>query len=112
MSSVEIQSVLSQLRALQARAGGIDASQSGASAGAASAAGGGFGQLMTKALDQVNRTQAEAQSLAQKFELGDRNTSLAEVMLANARSQVSFNALSQVRNRVVRAYQEVMNMPI
>lgn len=112
MSSVEIQSVLSQLRALQARATGLSATQGPSGAEATQAASGNFGQLVTKALDQVNQTQTEATNLAHKFEMGDRNTSLAEVMLSSARSQVSFTALTQVRNRMVRAYQDVMNMPI
>ena len=44
--------------------------------------------------------------------MGDPQTDLAQVMLASGRAQVSFTALNEVRNRLVSAYQDVMNMPI
>jgi flagellar hook-basal body complex protein FliE len=50
--------------------------------------------------------------LATRFELGDYKVSLSEVMIAGAKSQVQFRGLVEVRNRVVAAYQDVMNMPI
>ena len=44
--------------------------------------------------------------------MGDPPADLARVMLASGRAQVSFTALTEVRNRLVNAYQDVMNMPI
>ncbi len=107
MSSVEIQSVISQLRALQARSTGLQEQQPAQAPGKAE-----FGDLMGQAVKHVNETQNAAAETAKAFELGQPNVSLADVMLASSRSQVEFTALTQVRNRFVRAYQDIMNMPI
>ena len=67
---------------------------------------------MTEALDQVNDTQKTAGRLAQAFELGDEGVNVAEVMIALQKADVSFQAINQVKNRLVTAYQDIMNMPI
>jgi flagellar hook-basal body complex protein FliE len=46
------------------------------------------------------------------FESGDANVSLAEVMVASQKASVSFQAMLQVRNKLVEAYKDVMNMPM
>lgn len=107
MSSVEIQSVISQLRALQARSTGLHDTRPAEATGKAD-----FGALITDAAKHVSETQSKAAETAKAFELGEPNVSLADVMLASSRSQVEFTALTQVRNRFVRAYQDIMNMPI
>ncbi|MFT5418059.1 MAG: flagellar hook-basal body complex protein FliE, partial [Gammaproteobacteria bacterium] len=68
--------------------------------------------LMGKALDQVNETQQTAGRLAQAFERGDKEVDVAQVMVALQKADVSFQAINQVRNRLVTAYQDIMNMPI
>jgi flagellar hook-basal body complex protein FliE len=70
-----------------------------------------FGDLMQQAIDQVNETQMQATSLSSAFELGE-NVDLTEVMIAVQKSRVSFEALTQVRNKLLSAYQDVMNMPV
>ena len=115
-----ISSILSQIRAheLQARGPLADAPASnaigtggiGGSTGATSAPG--FQQTLSNAIDQVSRTQANAGSLQQAFELGDPRADLARVMVSMQQSQVAFRATVEVRNRLVQAYQDVMNMPI
>ncbi len=50
--------------------------------------------------------------MKQAFELGEGDANLAEVMIAVQKSSVSFEAMVQVRNKLVEAYKEVMNMPI
>ncbi len=70
-----------------------------------------FGELMQQAIDQVNATQMEASSLRTAFELGE-NVDLARVMIAAQKSRVSFEALTQVRNKLLTAYQDVMNMSV
>lgn len=72
----------------------------------------GFAGLLKASLEQVNATQSQATDLATRFELQDPNVSLPEVMVAMEKASVSFEAVKQVRNRVVAAYQEIMNMPI
>jgi len=121
-----ISSILSQIRAHEMRARGLgDAPASnaigpaGVGPGAAgpreiggSNASAGFGQTLSNALDKVNQTQANASQLQQAFELGDPRADLARVMVAMQQSQVAFRATVEVRNRLVQAYQDVMNMPI
>ena len=70
-----------------------------------------FGDLMQRAINEVNETQMQASSLTQAFELGE-NIDLAQVMIAVNKSRVSFEALTQVRNKLLSAYQDVMNMSV
>lgn len=112
MSQIDVNSVLSQIRALQAQST-APSRPANAAAGAASAeAASGFGKVMEAALDRVSLSQAKAGDLQNKFQLGDANTDLASVMLASSRAQVEFKGLVEVRNRMVRAYQDIMNMPL
>lgn len=70
-----------------------------------------FGELMQQAIDRVNETQLQAAALSNSFELGE-NVDLAQVMIAVQKSRVSFEALTQVRNKLLSAYQDVMNMSV
>ncbi len=76
------------------------------------ARGGGFGNVLTQALGQVNSLQMEAGALSDKLVRGVPGVSIAEAMIAGQKASVAFEATMQVRNRLVKAYQEVMNMPI
>ena len=71
-----------------------------------------FGETLQNALEGVNGAQKNAGALAQAFELGDPRADLARVMVAAQQSQVAFRATVEVRNRLVQAYQDVMNMPL
>jgi flagellar hook-basal body complex protein FliE len=102
-----INSVLAQIRALSAQAGTQQAKQT-----AAPNAADGFGNLLKDAIGKVNNAQSDAQIKQRAFELGDANTDLSSVMLATTKAQVSFRAMAEVRNRVVAAYQDIMNMPL
>ncbi len=70
-----------------------------------------FGELMQQAISQVSETQMQASSLSQAFELGE-NVDLSQVMIAVNKSRISFEALTQVRNKLLSAYQDVMNMSV
>jgi flagellar hook-basal body complex protein FliE len=110
MSEIDVRSVLSQIRALQAQANTTTAAPGkavGETTGAPS-----FGRVMEAALDRVSLSQGNAGDLQNKFQLGDPNTDLASVMLASSRAQVEFKGLVETRNRMVRAYQDIMNMPL
>jgi flagellar hook-basal body complex protein FliE len=72
----------------------------------------GFGELLQASIDAVNRAQTSAQSMAAALERGEANVSLPEVMIALQKASLSFQAMTEVRNRLVNAYQEIMNMPI
>ena len=60
----------------------------------------------------MNQTQQHATALAAAFERGTPGVELPQVMLEMQKASVSFRALTEVRNRLVNAYQEIMNMPI
>lgn len=71
-----------------------------------------FQSMFKNAIDNVNATQKTAGNLAQRFEKGDPTIDLPEVMIAMQKSSVSFQAMTQVRNKLVEAYKDVMNMPV
>lgn len=115
-----ISSILSQIRAHEMRARGplADApagnaiGPTGLGGGPAATSAPGFEQTLSNAIDKVSQTQANAGNLQQAFEMGDPRADLARVMVAMQQSQVAFRATVEVRNRLVQAYQDVMNMPI
>ncbi|MFT5224640.1 MAG: flagellar hook-basal body complex protein FliE [Polaribacter sp.] len=71
-----------------------------------------FSSMMSKAINQVNETQTQAGDMKKAFEMGDDTVDLSEVMIAIQKSRISFEALTQVRNKLLNAYQDVMNMPV
>ena len=71
-----------------------------------------FSEMMVKAIDTVNESQQAANSLKQRFEMGDNSVDLAQVMVSGQKARISFEALTEVRNKLLTAYQDVMNMPV
>jgi flagellar hook-basal body complex protein FliE len=109
MSGIEISQLLSQMRAMSAQA------QGGLAAGATSSSETerqNFAALLQDSVNKVNETQQSAGKLAAAFEAEDPNVDLAEVMIALQKANVSFQALTQVRNKLISAYQEIMNMQV
>lgn len=103
MAISAIESVLQQLSAT--------AQVAGNSATTASAvAGGGFADEMKKSLQRISAGQQQAAGQAEAFELGKPGVSLNDVMIDLQKANVGFQMGLQVRNRVVAAYQEIMNM--
>ncbi len=87
----------------------------GAATGAASASGVGGGQfleLLKSSLDQVNHAQAQAQSATQSYELGKNNVSLEDAVVSTQKANIAFQEAIQVRNKLVTAYTDIMNMQI
>jgi len=120
MSTLQIDSVLAQIRSLQSQAKvGMPAVRPASDlAGIAGAQGAGgasspsFASVLKSGLDKVNETQASATRLATAFEKGVPGVELSQVMLESQKASVSFRAAVEVRNRLVSVYQEIMNMPI
>ena len=106
MDTKGIDQVLGQLRATAAAA----ASQSSPAAGKVE--GGDFSQALRQAIDQVNDAQQQGQKMAENFAAGDPNVNLHEVMIDLQKASVSFQEMIQVRNRLVSAYQDIMNMQV
>ncbi|TCS73912.1 flagellar hook-basal body complex protein FliE [Sulfuritortus calidifontis] len=106
MNNPGIEQMVSQLRAVAAQAG------QSPSTSATEAGGQDFSVLLKSALDQVSNAQQEAKQLTQQFELGDPNVNLQDVVLSLQKASVSFQTMVQVRNKLVSAYQEIMNMQV
>jgi flagellar hook-basal body complex protein FliE len=72
----------------------------------------GFADLLKTSINAVNEAQSTASDMAAALERGDKSVALPEVMIALQKASLSFQAMTEVRNRLVNAYQEIMNMPI
>lgn len=104
-----IASVLSQIRSLQGQIGAAGAPAAGT---AAPVRGAGFAETLQNTVGRVNDAQLEANALQSAYEFGDPKVDLVRVMLASQEAQIGFRATVEVRNRLVQAYQEIMNMPL
>ncbi len=109
MSQMEIDRVLAQIRSLSAQ---IRPPAAAATAETGQTAASEFATMLKKGIDQVNQTQQSATTMADKFERGVPGVDLPQVMLEVQKATVSFRALTEVRNRLVSAYQDIMNMQI
>jgi flagellar hook-basal body complex protein FliE len=72
----------------------------------------GFGDALKGALDQVNQAQVKADQLGNAFVTGDDKVSLSDVMISMQKANIGFQATMQVRNKLVSAYHDIMNMPV
>lgn len=106
VNEVSVETVLAQMRALTDAAKSTTASQGAATEGPE------FSRLLKESLDQVNELQSSSRELKRAFETGTADVSLPEVMVAVQKASVSFEAVTQVRNRLLSAYQEIMNMQV
>lgn len=107
MSDVAINQVLAQMRVMAAQAGVETAAPT-----AAPATGGSFAELMQDSIQDVNAAMVESKAMATAFEMGDPDTSLTDVMVASSRASLQFQAMTEVRNKVLTAYQEIMSMQV
>jgi flagellar hook-basal body complex protein FliE len=98
--------ILSQIRALNAEL------QSTPVNAATEVKSTGFSQLLQNSLASVSKTQETAQTMAVGYETGTGDASLVEVMVAMQEADLKFRAVTEVRNKLVAAYQEIMNMPV
>ncbi len=71
-----------------------------------------FGQVLKNSINAVNETQKSAATMETAFDAGNPNVNLSEVMVAIQKANVSFQAMTQVRNNLVSAYKEIMNMQV
>ncbi|MGB6308507.1 MAG: flagellar hook-basal body complex protein FliE [Steroidobacteraceae bacterium] len=106
MSSMQIQQVLAEMRSLQARASGA------ADTPALGAQPSDFANLMKNSVDQVATMQNDASALASAYETGDKSVDLTKVMLEVQKAGLAFRAMNEVRNKLIDAYTQVMNMSV
>lgn len=103
MSDMNVNQVLAQMRSMSIEASSKPQEVEGSSD---------FSSMLKESIDSVNHVQKNSAALSKSFEMGDQDVSLAEVMIASQKASVSFQAMLQVRNKLVDAYKEVMNMPM
>ena len=99
-------SILNQNQALQRAAGGAAA---GGAAGSGAAPD--FGSAIASALQQVNTQQAKASDLSEAYERGDTHD-IVSVMIERQKASLGFETTLQVRNKLLSAYRDIMNMPV
>ncbi|EGK73157.1 MAG: flagellar hook-basal body complex protein FliE [Methyloversatilis sp.] len=79
----------------------------------AAAGGADFGEALKNAIEQVNAAQQEAQKMSEGFITGSNTeANLQDVMIASQKASLSFQQMVQVRNKLVNAYQDIMNMSV
>lgn len=71
-----------------------------------------FAEVLRSSIEQVNDVQQTSQDLQKRFEMGDENVNLHDVMISLQKASLSFQTMVQVRNKLVTAYQEVMNTQV
>jgi flagellar hook-basal body complex protein FliE len=111
MEKIDTQSLMLQMRALSAQAQNRpeEASQL-VKTGEGHAQG--FADLLKQSIESVNAEQQKSSQMRSAFERGDEGADLTEVMIQAQKASLSFQAMTQVRNKLVEAYKDVMNMPI
>jgi flagellar hook-basal body complex protein FliE len=126
MSTIDTQRLLMEMRSVaqQAQLSSMGGSSgvapiadmgSADAIGSADAASGGstdFASLMRQAVDKVNGLEMDSNKSKEQLEMGEPGVELSDVMIQAQKASLAFQAMSQVRNKLVEAYKDVMNMPI
>lgn len=103
-ASMNINQVLNQIRVRSQYVSGLAEQQGAARTD--------FSALLKDALNDVNQLQSSSTAMKTAFERGDEGIDLPQVMIASQKASLSFEAVAEVRNRVLNAYQEIMNMQV
>lgn len=107
MSDMQINAILQQIRQINlASQGNAGIEKTGKADGAD------FGSLLKNAVSAVNETQMKAGEMSRAFELGDESVDLPQLMVTMEKASISFEAMKQVRNKMVEAYKEIMSMTV
>lgn len=107
MSTQGIDQLLGELRSASALAAGkpLPAQQDGAPQVD-------FADVLKSTIDQVNSAQQTSQEMQKQFELGEEGVNLQDVMVSLQKASLSFQTMVQARNKLVTAYQDIMNTQV
>ena len=105
MSNIDINQLLSQMRTMAAAAQANNAARTPEEPDKP-----GFADLLKQSVQEVNDSKVRASELSEAFVRQDPDVDLAEVMVALQKASLSFQAMTEVRNKLVQAYQEIMNL--
>jgi flagellar hook-basal body complex protein FliE len=109
METSGIDRMLSQLRTAQALAARKPQTPSVAEVAPAKED---FASVLKSSLQEVNRSQSEAAQASKNFTVGDPNTNLQDVMISMQKANIAFQQTVQVRNKLVQAYHDIMNLQV
>lgn len=112
MEPVDTQSLLLQMRSLAAQAESKPLSGESQVKSAGLEKSENFSELLAQSVKAVNEQQQKSSEMKQALERGDPDVDLTEVMVQAQKASLSFQAMTQVRNKLVEAYKEVINMPL
>jgi flagellar hook-basal body complex protein FliE len=110
ISPANIQSMLQTLRSHQAQASGLPGAEQlkGLTPEVGKT---NFGEFVSGALSQVNQVQVQSSEMRASFDRGE-DIALTDVVLGMQKSSLAFEATLQVRNKVLKAYEDILNMPV
>jgi len=107
LNTPAIDSLLAQMRVAKAAAAGLREPEPAAQSGKLD-----FAAVLKSSLDGVAQAQANSDSMQKAFVMGDERVSLSDTMIAMQKASINFQAAVQVRNKVVQAYNDIMNMQV
>ena len=107
MSTQGINQLLGELRAMSSLAAGQ--ASAAADKGAAQVD---FSDVLKSTLEQVNQVQSTSLEMQKQFELGEEGVNIQDVMVSMQKASLSFQTMVQARNKLVSAYQEIMNTQV
>ena len=121
MSNMNIQQVVAQMRVLEAQSRLQTAPNEGVDKVAANGLSVNesvgvekteFSDVLANSINNMNDNLMKAGAMADAFQKGDSNITMAELMINMEKASVSFQAMTSVRNKLLTAYQDIMNMPV
>ncbi len=112
MSDMNVNQVLAQMRVMAAKAQNPVQAPTQVPTDAGSSQGVEFSNVLKNSINAVNDVQKASGALKKRFDMGDTNVSMVDIAIAGEKSKVAFTAMTQVRNKVVQAYKDVMSMSI
>jgi flagellar hook-basal body complex protein FliE len=105
-----IEAMIAQLKAAATKPGAPVAGEAGGTV--APAAKVDFADALKNSIGEVSAAQDKSEALGKAFSMGDDKVSLSDVMIAMQKANIGFQASVQVRNKLVSAYHEIMNMQV
>lgn len=107
MSTIDVNNLLAQMRQLSSQVRPAETAFKAAPAPKAD-----FGSLLKQSIAGVGESQQQAGRMAAAFERGDPGADLGRTMVAIQKADLSLRTVTEVRNKLVDAYKEIMNMPV
>jgi|SRR6056297_3566167 len=102
-----MEAIVNQLKATEALANGQPAKP-----GAKGGANGGFAESLRHAVDAVNSEEMKAGNMVDAQSSGHSQVDINQIMVALEKADLSFQAMVEVRNKLVSAYQKIMNLQV